>query len=242
MICFNKEQFFIVAGASSGIGEGVALLLNELGASVVGIGRNQERLEAMKAKAKNPENIHLEQKDLTEDIEGLPAYVKSLKDKYGKFQGMAYCAGIANPLSLQAMDFSETRKMFDINYFAPVFMVKGFADRRINNGRGSSVVMIASTAATYPDKGQTAYAGTKAGLKASMKAVSKELSSQGIRVNTVSPAMVNTPMAGIVNEIPAEYPFGYGDVCDVASTVVFLLSDKAAKTTGEDYLMTFGAL
>ena len=47
MINFNKEQIYIVTGASSGIGEATAILLNELGATVVSIGRNQERLEAM---------------------------------------------------------------------------------------------------------------------------------------------------------------------------------------------------
>ena len=82
MISFTTDQRFIVTGASSGIGEGVALLLNELGATVIGIGRNQERLEGMKAKAKHPENVFLEQKDLAENIPGLPAYVKSLKEKY----------------------------------------------------------------------------------------------------------------------------------------------------------------
>ena len=55
MVSFTAEQRFIVTGASSGIGEGVALLLNELGATVIGIGRNQERLEGMKAKAKHPQ-------------------------------------------------------------------------------------------------------------------------------------------------------------------------------------------
>ena len=82
MINFNKEQIYIVTGASSGIGEATAILLNEFGATVVGIGRNQERLEAMKTKCKYPENMFLEQKDLTEDIEGLPKYVKSLKELF----------------------------------------------------------------------------------------------------------------------------------------------------------------
>ena len=89
MISFNAEQRFIVTGASSGIGEGVALLLNELGASVIAVARNVERLSAMKAKAKHPENIFIEPKDLVEDIENLPNYVKSLKEKYGrKFIGI----------------------------------------------------------------------------------------------------------------------------------------------------------
>ena len=52
MISFNAEQRFIVTGASSGTGKGVALLLNELGASVIGIGRNEKRLDEMKAVAK----------------------------------------------------------------------------------------------------------------------------------------------------------------------------------------------
>ena len=106
MVSFNAEQRFIVTGASSGIGEGVALLLNELGATVIGIGRNVGRLEAMKAKAKAPERVFLEVKELTEDIAGLPAYVKALKDKYGKFSGLAYCAGITLNQPLQLKDYA----------------------------------------------------------------------------------------------------------------------------------------
>ena len=130
MLSFSAEQRFIVTGASSGIGEGVALLLNELGAAVVGIGRNQERLEGMKAKAKHPENMFLEKKDLAEDIPGLTAYVKTLRERYGKFQGLAYCAGLGGLMPLRAVDYEEMQKMFAVNYFAPVFMAKGFSDKR----------------------------------------------------------------------------------------------------------------
>lgn len=64
------------------------LLLNELGATVVGIARNEERLNAMKAKCKYPENMHLEMKDLTENIEELPQYVKELKINTVNSQGL----------------------------------------------------------------------------------------------------------------------------------------------------------
>ena len=245
MISFTSEQRFIVTGASSGIGEAVALLLNELGASVIGIARNRERLEAMKAKAKRPENIFLEQKDLAEDIAGLPAWIKSLKDKYGKFQGMACCAGIGTLLSLQSMDIDAIKQTFDVNYFSAVFLAKGFADRRVNNGKGSAVVAIASIAANIAEKGQIAYAGSKAALSASMKAIARELSSQQIRVNTVSPSMIATPMLGdgssdYYQEMSQKYPFGFGKPEDIANMIVFLLSDKSKWITGQNYILDCG--
>ena len=118
MVSFTAEQRFIVTGASSGIGEGVALLLNELGATVIGIGRNQGRLDGMRAKAKHPEKVFVEQKDLVEDIPELPTYVKSMKEKYGKFSGLAYCAGIGEISPLQLWDYEKERRFFDVNYFA----------------------------------------------------------------------------------------------------------------------------
>lgn len=246
MISFNSEQRFIVIGASSGIGEATALLLNELGASVIGIGRNQERLNAMKAKAKHPENIFLEQKDLAEDIDGLPAYVKSLKDKYGKFSGMAYCAGIGGIISLQSMDVKTVKHTFDVNYLSALFLTKGFADRRVNIGKGASVVAIASIAANVAEKGQIAYAGSKAALITSMKTISHELSSQHIRVNTISPSTVETPMLkdgspDYFQEMAGNYPFGFGKPADVANMTAFLLSDKAAWITGQNYVLDCGA-
>ncbi|MDR1086707.1 MAG: SDR family oxidoreductase [Endomicrobium sp.] len=138
MIKFSPEQRFIATGASSGIGEGAALSLNELGASVVGIGRNRDRVEALKAKAKFAENMFIEEKNLTENINDLPKYIKTLKDKYGKFQRMAYCAGITQNVPLQLLQEKEFKHVFDINYFTPIYMAKRVADRRINNGYGSS--------------------------------------------------------------------------------------------------------
>lgn len=241
MIRFSTEQCFIVTGASSGIGEGVALLLNELGATVIGIGRHQERLNAMKAKAVYPENMFTEQKDLTEDIERLPAYVKQLKEKYGKFSGMAYCAGIAEIKPLSATKAEDLKRVFDINYFSPVMMLKGIVDKRNNIGKGTSAVLIVSAAAVVFDRGHTAYCGSKAALKASCKCIAKETAPAGIRVNCVLPSDINTPMtqavSGMREDPRSKYPMGIGEVSDVANMVVFLLSDKAKWLTGQDYII-----
>lgn len=244
MISFAAEQRFIVTGASSGIGEGVALLLNELGASVIAIARRQDRLEAMKARAAHPENMHIEQKDLTENIAGLPAYVKQLKDKYGKFQGMAYCAGLGGIQPLRAVDLDTIHKVFDINYFVPVFLAKGFADKRNNCGAGSSIVCIASAGGVHCDPGMTSYAGSKGALISSMQSIARELAPAGLRVNCVSPTLIETDMADDIARSFAEgkYPFGLGKVSDVANMIAYLLSEQARWITAQNYIIDCGVV
>ena len=239
MVGFKKEEVFVVTGASSGIGEGVALLLNELGATVIGIGRNAERLEGMKAKCKHPGNMFLEQKELTEDVQGLPAYVKSLKDKYGKFSGLAYCAGITLNQPLQMKDYQTSRHLFDIDYFAPMFFAKAFGDRRNTVGRGTSMVFVSSAAAQCASRAMSDYCGAKAALSHSCRCIAKELAPHGIRVNCVLPADIITPMTLADPDILASksYPMGVGEVLDVANLVVFLLSDKAKWITGQNYVI-----
>lgn len=245
MIKFNKEQIFIVTGASSGLGEGTALLLNELGATVIGIARNKERLDAMKAKCKYPENMHLEIKDLTEDIEGLPQYVKELKNKYGKFSGMAYCAGISALCPAKIIEYTFATNVLNINYLAPLFMTKGIIDKRNNVGKGCSLVFMSSIDALISTKGQCLYAGSKAALQASMKTISKEVASQGVRINTLSPSMIKTPMTdltdlNIVDSTGNLYPWGWGEVSDVANMIAYLLSDQAKFISGQNYIIDSG--
>lgn len=239
MISFNAEQRFIVTGASSGIGEGVALLLNELGATVIGIGRNAERLDGMRVKAKHPENVFVEQKDLAADISGLTGYVKELKNKYGKFSGLAYCAGITLNQPLQLKDYETSRRLFDIDYFAPMFMAKAFGDRRISIGCGASMVFVSSAAAVVSARAMSDYSGAKAALCASVRTIAKELAPHGVRANCVLPSDITTPMTLADPEILAakSYPMGVGEVSDVANLVAFLLSDKARWITGQNYVV-----
>lgn len=242
MISFNKEQIFIVTGASSGIGEATAILLNKLGATVIGIGRNIERLEGMKAKCEFPENMFLEQKDLTEDIEELPKYVKALKEKYGKFAGLAYCAGMGGIQPIRAVEYEQIQKVFSVNYFAPVFMVKGMLDKRNNIGAGTSIVCVASAGGVKCDPGMTSYAGSKGALIASMESIAKEVASSKIRVNCVSPTLINTQMADDIARQYAEgkYPMGIGEVDDVANYIAFLLSDKTKWIAAKNYIIDCG--
>ena len=250
MISFSSEQFYIVTGASSGIGEGIALLLNELGASVVAMGRNKERLDALKEKSASPERMYLEVKDLVGDMDGLPSYVSSLRRKYGKFNGLAYSAGAGILAPFQSIDYGQAKSLFDVNYFAPLMFTKGFLDRRNNVGKGTSLVYLSSIDSMISTKGQSIYAGSKAALATSIKTISREVASRGIRINSLLPSIIKTPMStsemsedcGIEERVNDQYPFGWGRVEDVASFAVFLLSDKAKYLSGQKYIVDSGGM
>lgn len=241
---FNKEDIFLITGASSGIGQGIAQKLNELGAGVIAVARSVNKLEEAKNNSKFPENFFVEPKDLTENIEELPNFIKNLKEKYGKLRGLICCAGIDNPRALQIIEEKMSKDVFDINFFVPVFLAKGFADKR-NHTQNSSIVFIASSAGVYPDKGQTIYAASKAALIAAMKSISKELAQKGVRVNSISPAYVETPMfyknKENIGANVEDYPLGIGKPIDLANMTAFLLSEEARWITGQNYIMDGGA-
>lgn len=240
------ERLFLVTGASSGIGKGISLRLCGTGARVVAIGRDAGRLGELVRECGCPERMHPETRDLAAEIELLPQYVKGLKEKYGKFHGMVACAGISEIRPLQVLKYGDGKRIFDVNYFAPLMLAKGLLDRRHNVGRGTSLVFIASIAAHLADKGMATYAGSKAALIASVRSISREVAASGIRVNAISPGDILTPMTaaveGMRNDRSHLYPLGFGAVEDVAALAVFLLSEDAKWITGQNYILDGGHL
>lgn len=242
MALFTEENIFIVTGASSGIGKTVALKLVEEGAKVVSIARNLERLQSVKAECVKPECFLCENADLTEHLSDMSGYLKSLKEKYGKFSGIAYCAGQILLKPASATEYEESVNLFNINYFAPVMMIKTFMDKRICTGGGASAVAVASAEAFLREKGLCIYSGTKAALQASLATIAKEVAPRGMRVNTVSPSDIKTPMTMNEDMISIRqgreetYPLGFGEPGDVSELVVFLLSNKSKWLTGHDYI------
>lgn len=241
MISFSKEDIFLVTGASSGIGRAAALQLNELGASVIITSRRLEKLKEVKDEAVNPENIFIESRDLSVDIDNHAEWIIDLSKKYGKLKGLVLSAGISFVKPLSLVDYSSLKTAQDILLNAQIMLVKGFSHRKVNNG--GSVVIISSDAALYGVKGMLEYSSAKAALITAGKVMANELYSRGIRVNTISPGLILTPMVeesvkkGETNADAVQYA---GKPEYVANMVSFLLSEKACWITGQNIVIDGG--
>lgn len=189
MISFSKEDIFFVTGASSGIGRASALLLNELGATVIITSRRQEKLQEVKNDAVYSENMIVESRDLSVDIDNHAEWVIGLSKKYGKLKGLVLSAGVSFVKPLSLVDYSSLKTAYDILFDAQVMLVKGFANRKANAGN-SSVVIISSNTAAYGVKGTLEYGSAKAALITAGKVMANELYYRSIRVNTISPGIL----------------------------------------------------
>lgn len=249
MISFNPDQRILVTGASSGIGQAVALLLNILGATVIAHGRDVSRLNALQTRVQYPERLHTVTRELTEKMDDLPSWVLGVSREYGPLSGLAFCAGQTWNSPMQAWDVGTARAAFDLCCHAPLLVARGFCDRRTNTGAGASAVFVAAAAGIDPNPGQGMYGAAKAALITGVRCLAKEIAGRGLRANCVSPGLVATPMMdATVHQLGTDfleretacYPLGLGKADDVAHMVAFLLSEKTRWMTGQNILLAGG--
>lgn len=249
MSVFSENNVFLVTGASSGIGRAITHALVRAGAAVIANGRNLERLQETKAGSEHPERLYCEPLDLAENLETLPAWLKSLAQKYGPLSGMATSAGITWNSPLVFYPLQKVRQIFDICCHAPMILSSAFRQKRIHARGGGSIVHIAALAAIDANPGQGVYAEAKAALIAGSRCMSKETAQDRIRVNCISPGLIKTPMfeatcAQLGPSFQAReevlYPLGLGQPEDVANLALFLLSDASRWITGQNFPVTGG--
>lgn len=236
----------LVTGASSGIGRACAILAGRLGAAVVLVARDEQRLAETLGQmpGSGHASISFDLRDL-EHYEDL--FNRCAADQ--KLNGIVHAAGVGPAIPLQAVSLAAMREVMNINYFAFLELVKWFSKKKYSVG--GSVVGISSIAGAAGWHGSALYSGTKGALDSSVRALAIELASKNIRVNSVVPANIRTPMYDTMvavggeeaaQKIEAKQPLGLGEPEDVANAVVFLLSDAARFITGTRLVVDGGYL
>lgn len=240
---FSLEgKTILVTGASSGIGRATAIVCSKMGARMLITGRNENRLTDT---FQNLDGVGHESiiADLS-TAEGRSKLIESIE----KIDGVVHCAGISGHKVFQFLKEDEVSEMFEINFNTPLLLSRDLIKKKKVN-KGGSIVFITSTSGIISSyMGGTLYSSTKGALNGLIKGMALELATKNVRVNSVMPGMVSTPIMNggqltdeQFEEDKKRYPLKrYGHPEEVAYAVVYLLSDASAWTTGTNLLMDGG--
>lgn len=232
----------LITGAASGIGKATALQCVEMGAKVVLLDLNEEGLNATKAEMQEGSAIVFAL-NLT-DFDALRETVS----KFPKLDGIASNAGIFYSMMAKLSDKNDMEKIFQINTFSHINLVQQLMEQKKVN-KGASIVFTSSMSGVFCGAvGGSLYGATKSALAGYAKALAIELAPRGIRVNTIHPGMVNTPLIhsvalsqDVLDEDKKNYPLGrYGEPEEIAYSIVYLLSDATKWMTGTQLLIDGG--
>lgn len=226
----------LVTGASSGIGLGCAVALAEAGAQVVCAARGAERLAEAVAEMRA---AGLAAEALVLDVADLQAMAGAL-DRHGAFDIVVNSAGLARhgpALETAPEDFDA---VMAVNLRAAYFLSAGAAKAMIDAGRPGSIIHISSQMAHVGGIDRAVYCASKHGLDGMVKAMAIEWGPHRIRINTVCPTFIRTPLTESTfadperrSWIEAKIRLGRaGEVEDVMGAVLYLASDAAALVTG----------
>jgi len=228
----------MVTGASSGIGRATAIYASRLGARLVICGRNSDRLSAVLAELHG--SNHVAKIFDFAQIDQIVSWLKSVCAEVGPLNGLAHCAAVQATRPIQAIDTKFVTEVLTQNLGAALLLAQAFRLKACHAPQ-ASLVYVSSSAALRTAPGNVVYAASKGGIVSAVKGLGVELVRDGVRVNAVAPAMVDTPMSAQFREVLSEenfqkviamHPLGFGRPEDVAASINFLLADTARWITG----------
>ncbi|MPY87952.1 MAG: SDR family oxidoreductase [Luteitalea sp.] len=240
-------KWVVVTGASSGIGRACAVELSRHGARVVLVGRNDATLDDARTSL-NGDGHEVLALDLS-DLSAIGPTVARLAKQVGRLYGLCHAAGIVvtSPLSTSTVDVVQS--MMTVNVQAGLELARHVTRRNVMEPDAGSLLFLSSIYGRVGAAGETGYCATKGAIAAAVRAMAIELARRNIRVNSISPGLVKTPMTDKalgpltseqVSALEQKYPLGPGTPSDVARAAVFLLAPATAWITGTDLAVDGG--
>ncbi|WP_170833713.1 SDR family oxidoreductase [Bacillus sp. 166amftsu] len=246
-IQFNfANQKALVTGGARGIGREIVKKLSQSGCKVFFTYNKSDKLA--ESLIKECSNYKGEIKPFHCDYSNLKS-IDSLYEKLqseGRIDFLINNAGITKDNPLFKMDTNDISSILQINLIAPIYLCKKFM-RQLLVSKGS-VVNVSSVSGITGAVGQTNYASSKGGLIAFSKSLAKELGRGGVRVNTVAPGYIETDMTssfdeGEIKQLCNSISLNrFGNAEEVASIVLFLLSNESSYITGQTIVIDGGLI
>lgn len=189
-----SQKIIWITGASSGIGEAIALELARAGATLILSARRADELTRVaRATGLPAANILVLPMDMT-DIDSLPAQVETVRQRFGRIDYVFQNAGITQRSLVADTDFSVYRRIMDVNFFGVVALTKAVLPLMLAQGSGHLVVT-SSVAGKLGTKQRSGYCASKHALHGFFDALRAETYDQGLRVTLVCPGYIRTPIS-----------------------------------------------
>ncbi|MBI1176519.1 glucose 1-dehydrogenase [bacterium] len=245
-----ENKVAIVTGGTSGIGRAAAVALAAAGAKVVVAGRREkEGAETIELISKAGGTGLFVRTDVTKESD-LAALVQKTVEKFGRLDIAFNNAGAAVEKAMPVTEVTEEayRKLFDINVWGILAAIKHEVPAMLKNG-GGSIINTSSVGGQIGMPTAAIYVATKHAVEGITRTAALELAKQGIRVNAVAPAAIETDMIDqfVGKEGPMRdyltglHPIGrMGKPSEVADAVVWLASDQSSFVTGHSLLVDGG--
>jgi NAD(P)-dependent dehydrogenase (short-subunit alcohol dehydrogenase family) len=243
------NKIAVVTGATSGIGEAVALMYAKEGAKVAGVGRNESKGTELVNKITGSGGEAIFIKCDLRNINEIPKIKDETVKKFGRIDILFNSAGILvlKPFLEQTMD--DLNLIFETNFRAYVLTMQSIIPVMVEQGKGT-IINVASISSFWPEVNSYFYGAMKAGITNLSRNVAKEFSRKGIRINCILPGPINTNMTPdfIKNSKEAQRALidevgmlgRLGEPEDIAYAAVYLGSDESSFVTGINLIVDGG--
>lgn len=245
---FLREKLILITGASSGIGRQCAILCSHMGANLILLGRRAEELQLTADQLAKDVQYRIYPVDIT-DYEKVGAVITQAVSELGPIAGLIHSAGISTTLPLRMIKPDKLEQFFRTNVTAAIELSRLVTKPAILADSGASIIFLSSVMGMVGEVGKTIYSLSKGALIAGTRSLALELARKKVRVNCVSPGVVESPMSAQAvysqdetsrQRIIDLHPLGLGTVEDVANACIFLLSDASRWITGTNLVVDGG--
>ena len=226
----------LISGAGRGIGKAISISLAEAGAHVTLVARSKAEIEAVSDDINANDGVA---QALVLDVSDLSS-VQAMIAQNGPFNILVNNAGMNRPAETLSVSIDDYDAIMGLNVRAPYFMSQAVAQGLIDAGQSGSIVNISSQMGYVGFAGRSVYCASKHAMEGFTKAMAVEWGKHDIRVNTVCPTFIETPMTKpffedetFKEKVLSKIHLGrIGQVDDVTGAVIFLASDAASMVTG----------
>ncbi|MBQ9363846.1 MAG: SDR family oxidoreductase [Bacteroidaceae bacterium] len=242
-----EGKTILVTGASSGIGRQCAIDCSRMGARVVLVARNEERLRETLSMMEGEGHIY-RVCDLR-DSSTFQNMVEGIVAETTPIDGVLCCAGISTTEPLKLTTRERLEDFFQSNVFSCILLAKEICKLGNHRKEGCSFVFISSVMGVVGESMKSSYSLTKGALISGVRSLACEYAKKNIRFNCISPGVIETPINAnqlymkdpeIRARFEAKHLLGLGKTTDISNACIYLLSDASRWVTGQNFIVDGG--